>query len=157
MVHQAWHLALRESCGMVALMKPSALIVAAMLLAAPAAAQTPAAAIKVIGQADATSSGQPVVAPTGPLRVTLSEVVIPAGGGLAAHKHPFPRYAYILSGRMLVTNLDTKASFEVKPGDLVLDPIDQWHETRVLGDEPVRLLTLDQTPPGAAATIRRDP
>lgn len=123
-----------------------------LLAAGPAAAQavtTPIAAL------DATLTGQPIVAPSGPLRVSVSEITIPAGGVLAAHKHPFPRVVQIVSGRLRVTNLDTGTISEPKPGEWVVDAVEQWHEAVVLGEEPVRLLVVDQAPPGAAVTIPR--
>jgi quercetin dioxygenase-like cupin family protein len=46
---------------------------------------------------------------------------------------------------------------EVKAGELAIDAVDQWHEAEVVGAEPVRLLVIDQAPPGVANTVRRDP
>ncbi len=130
-------------------------------LASPALAQAPAGkpgpVTKVIATADTTRSGQPVILPQGPVRVTLSDTVIPVGGGLPAHKHLYPRYGYILSGRMQVKDLDTGQTFDLKAGDMVLDPVNEWHETTVLGDEPLHMMTFDQAPPGAVVTVRREP
>ena len=63
----------------------------------------------------------------------------------------------MLSGRVRVTNLDTGQAAELKAGDMTIDPIDQWHRAEALGDEPVRLIAIDQAPPGAATTVRREP
>jgi quercetin dioxygenase-like cupin family protein len=137
------------SGGMIAAMKP-ALLTLALFAAAPAAAQavnTPVASL------EATLTGQPIVAPAGPLRVTVTETAIPAGGRLAAHKHPYPRVVQVLAGRLQVTNLDTGTVSEPKPGEWLVDAVDQWHAAIVLGGEPVRLLVIDQAPPGAAVTI----
>ena len=136
-----------------------ALIVAAGLaLATQAAAQTPPAPVTTpLKTLEATSAGQPIVMPAGPLKVTVSETLIPAHGAIPAHKHPYPRYAYVLSGRVRVTNLESGQSFELKAGDVTIDPVDQWHKAEALGDEPARLITVDQAPPGAATTIRREP
>jgi quercetin dioxygenase-like cupin family protein len=60
-------------------------------------------------------------------------------------------------GRLSVRNLDTGETREVKAGDWVVDAIDQWHEAAVVGNEPVRLTTIDQAPPGAAVTVPRNP
>jgi quercetin dioxygenase-like cupin family protein len=106
---------------------------------------------------DATLAGQPIRAPAGDLRVTITQTVLPAGGELAAHKHPFPRVVNVLAGRLRVTNLDTGHVRELGAGDWVVDAVDQWHEAQVVGDAPVRLLTIDQAPPGAAVTIPRRP
>lgn len=131
----------------------SAFLLIPLLMAAPAAAQP---VTKPVAAIDATLTGQPITAPAGKLRVTVSETTIPAGGRLAAHKHPYPRLVQVLSGRLRVTNLDTGTVSEPKPGDWLVDAVEQWHEAVVLGDEPVRLLTIDQAPPGAAVTIPRN-
>jgi quercetin dioxygenase-like cupin family protein len=127
------------------------------LAAAPAAGQAPAPVSTQISAQDRTMSGQPIVLPQGPVQVTFTETVVPAGGALAAHKLPYPRYAVVLSGRLRVTNLVTGTVTEVKAGDLAIDAIDQWHEAVVVGSEPVRLKVIDQAPPGLVNTVRRDP
>ena len=136
------------------------LVLAAALgvVAAPAAAQAPPSPVTTpIRTLEATSSGQPILMPSGPLRVTLSETVIPPHGRLAAHQHPYPRYVYVAAGRLRVTNLVTGQVQELKAGDLTVDPIGQWHEAEALGETPVRLLALDQAPPNAPTSIPRAP
>lgn len=131
------------------------LALAAALVAAPALAQpTPLGTPVTI---DATLSGQPVRAPSGDLRVTISRIELPVGGKLPPHKHPYARLAHVEQGRLSVRNLDTGEVREVKAGDWVVDAIDQWHEAAVVGSEPVRLMTIDQAPPGAAVTVPRNP
>ena len=46
---------------------------------------------------------------------------------------------------------------EAKAGDWMVDAVEQWHEAVVLGDQPVRLMTIDQAPPGKPVTIPRNP
>lgn len=133
-----------------------ALPLLALLISTPAAAQTPPQPGKP-AILDATLSGQPIRAPAGDLRVTVSQAVIPAGGRLAAHKHPYPRVVNVLAGRLKITNLDTGQTRDAVAGDWMVDAVDQWHEAVVVGDEPVRLLAIDQAPPGAAVTIPRNP
>lgn len=134
-------------------MRRIACLILPLVLAGPAWAQAPAT--QPLATLDATLSGQPVVAPGGPLRVTVSETLLPPGARLAAHKHPYPRVVQVVAGRLRVTNLDTGLVSEVKAGDWLVDAVDQWHEAVVLGEEPVRLLTIDQAPPGAAVTVPR--
>lgn len=133
-----------------------ALPLLALLISTPAAAQAPPkpGAPAVL---DATLSGQPIRAPAGDLRVTVTQAILPAGGRLAAHKHPYPRVVNVLAGRLKITNLDTGQIRDALAGDWMVDAVDQWHEAVVVGDEPVRLLTIDQAPPGAAVTIPRNP
>lgn len=131
-------------------------LVALVLTATSAAAQTPPQPGKP-AVLDATLSGQAIRAPSGDLRVTVSQAVIPVGGRLAAHKHPYPRVVNVLAGRLKITNLDTGQTRDAVAGDWMVDAVEQWHEAVVVGDEPVRLLTIDQAPPGAAVTIPRNP
>lgn len=124
---------------------------------AAAAAETPSApTTTVLRTFDTTSAGQPVVMPAGPLRVSVSQTLIPPHGALPAHKHPYPRYVYVLEGQLRVTNLVTGQAQELKAGDVTIDPVDQWHKAEAIGDGPVRLIAVDQAPPGAATSIRRD-
>lgn len=126
----------------------------ALLAAQPALAQPTQT---LVAKLDSTLGGQPIVAPGGGLRVTVSEALIPVGGRLPQHKHPYLRIGHVLSGRLKVTNHVTGAVVEIKAGEWVVDPIDQWHEGEAMGDQPVRLLLIDQAPPGAVVTVPRNP
>lgn len=127
-------------------------------LAVPAAAQAPPAPVSTpVGAFDATLSGQPIRLPQGAVRVTVSETLIPAGSSLPEHRHPYPRFIRVLSGRIAVQNLDTGETRELAAGDFAVEALDQWHAGRALGDEPVRLLVIDQAPPGIANMQRRTP
>ena len=86
----------------------------------------------------------------------MSKVEIPAGFSLPVHRHPHPRYAYVLEGRIRVTNLDAAMAVEYGPGDVIIEARGQWHTGTALGTGPVRLLVIDQTPPGETNTARRD-
>ncbi|HKP79228.1 MAG TPA: cupin domain-containing protein [Phenylobacterium sp.] len=130
-------------------------LLAILSLASAAAAQAPSPGRPVT--IDATLSGQPIRAPAGELRVTITQSLIPVGGRLPAHKHPYPRLVNVLAGRLRVTNLETGQVRDVAAGDWLVDAVDQWHEAVVVGDEPVRLMLIDQAPAGAAVTIPRNP
>ena len=131
-------------------------MIRALLLAAAVAA--PAAPLTTpLKTLDATASGQPIVLPQGPVSATISETVVPAHGQIAPHKHLYPRYVFVAEGQLRVTNLVTGQVYELKAGDLSVDPVDQWHKAEALGDTPARLIALDQTPPGVANTIRQAP
>lgn len=121
----------------------------------PAVAQAPEA--QVLGTYDKTNSGQPILAPEGPLSVTVSRVTIPAGASLPVHRHPFQRLAYVESGALTVRNLDTGGSVDFKPGDTIVEARDQWHTGTASTAGPVVLLVVDQTPPGKANTVRKEP
>ena len=55
--------------------------------------------VRVLQRTDTTALGQPVAYPvTDSAEVTAVEVEIPPGGETGWHRHPFPGYAYVLSG-----------------------------------------------------------
>jgi quercetin dioxygenase-like cupin family protein len=138
-------------------MKPIALIAALALAACATASAQEGAVATPLTSAMTTNSGQPIALPQGPVQVTVSRVVIPAGTTLPVHKHPYPRYAYVEAGRIRVTNIDTGGEVEFAPGGFIVEAIGQWHTGLALGPEAVSLLVIDQHPPGEATTIRRDP
>ena len=135
-------------------MKPSILALAAVLTAPVAlAADAPASTVTAFVDTQVTASGQPITPPVGPMRVTASQGVIPPGAATPVHRHPFLRYDYVLEGRLEVTNFVTGKVDVVKAGDFVVDPIGQWHQGRALDGKPVRLLIIDQSPPGQSNTV----
>lgn len=134
------------------------LAAALALMAAPAAAQAPPGAIaKPVAVIDTTMSGQPILLPQGPIRVTVTETTLPAGGVIAAHKHPFPRYGYIQEGALEVTNLDTGTVQVLRAGMFAVESRDQWHQAVALDGKPVTLLVIDQAPPGQVNIVRKAP
>lgn len=113
----------------------------------PHAANAQEAPGKVVVQpllsTNVTSSGQPIVLPKD-ATVVFSMYEIPAGAKLPEHKHPYPRYGYMLSGELRVTNTVTGKSETYKSGQVIIEAIDQWHHAENIGTEPVKLLVIDQ-------------
>jgi quercetin dioxygenase-like cupin family protein len=103
-----------------------------------------------------TSTGQPITLPQKNVEVLASIYEIAPGATLPVHKHPFPRYGYILSGALKVTNAETGDSQTFTTGDFIVEMIDQWHQGANVGVEPVRLLVIDQIEAGTQATVLRD-
>lgn len=134
-------------------------LVSALALAASVAVAAPASpgapVTRALKTLRASAAGQPLNAPKGPVEVTVSETTVPPHGRIAVHKHPWPRYVYVAEGRLKVTDEDTGKSYELKAGDYSVDPVNQWHSGVALGDSPVKLITVDQTPPGASNVIKR--
>lgn len=125
-------------------------ILAALAILAAAPVSTP------IASSTTTWSGQPYSVPSGQLQVTSQTVVIPAGGALGVHKHPWPRFAYVQEGTLRVTNDDAHVTRDFKAGEFVVEAIDQWHHAEVVGDQAVKLLVIDQTPPGKVNMVKTD-
>lgn len=123
------------------------LLVAALLLYAPAvAAKGPASAnvvVKPVTSATETSSGQPIVFPKGPGQVVVSIFEIAPGAALPVHKHPFPRYGYVLEGSLRVVNDESGKSLVFNPGDFLLETVGQWHHGVNAGNKTLRILVID--------------
>ena len=81
----------------------------------------------------------------------------PYCASVPVHKHPFSRYAYVEAGQILVMNLQTGTDAQYGPGDFIVEAVDQWHTGAAIGAKDVRLLVIDQHPPGEAVTVSRTP
>jgi quercetin dioxygenase-like cupin family protein len=103
----------------------------------------------------ATSSGQPIVLPQKDAQIVVSTYDVMPGATLPVHKHPYPRYAYVLSGNLRVTNRETGHSDTYKPGDFILEAVGQWHTGANIGDEPLKLLVIDMVEKGQTNTVLR--
>lgn len=134
-------------------------IMLAAYFAAPAFADGTAprqpATVTPLASTDRTAAGQPIVLPRVDARVIASLYEIAAGATLPVHKHPFPRYAYVLSGELAVTNVETGETVTYGPGDFIVEMVDTWHQGTGLGAEPVRLLVVDQVEGDAPNTLLR--
>lgn len=136
-------------------MKRIALIAALALIAMPAAAQDEGVTAKPVASETTTNTGQPITLPQGPVEVTVTRIVVAAGTTLPVHKHPYPRYAEVEAGRILVMNLQTGTDREYGPGDFIVEAIGQWHTGAVISTTDARLLVIDQHPAGESNTIQR--
>jgi quercetin dioxygenase-like cupin family protein len=105
--------------------------------------------------ATTTANGQPIILPKANVEVVVWMYDIPAGARLPVHKHPSQRYAYVLSGTLQVTDVESARTFEYKPGDFIVEIVDGWHYGTNNGKESVRLLVIDQVEKGQANTILR--
>jgi quercetin dioxygenase-like cupin family protein len=119
-----------------------------LMLAAPLSAQAEGVKIAPISKTDVTSSGQPIVLPQGPVKVITSTYEIPPGAKLPVHEHNYPRYGYMLSGQLRVTNVETGQSTTFNPGDFIIESLGQWHKAESIGTDPVKLVVIDQVPKG---------
>src|SRR5215813_4812526 len=96
-----------------------------MLLAAPLHAENQQVVVKPVLSTTVTSSGQPIVLPQKDAQLTVSTYEIAPGAVLPEHKHPFPRYGYVLSGSLRVINDDTGKTEDFKTGDFILEAVGQ--------------------------------
>lgn len=99
-----------------------------------------------------TIAGQPIKLPRGAIAVSVSIFTIQSGASLPVHRHAYPRYAYVLSGELTVSNKETGKSQTFHSGDTVIESVAMWHSGSNPGKEPLKLLVIDQAPEGAETT-----
>lgn len=112
--------------------------------------------VKPVLSTTQTAAGQPIVLPDDP-QVLVSTYDIAPGAKLAVHKHPFPRYAYVLSGRLRVTYQETGTTQDYAAGAFIVEMLDAWHFGEAIGSDPVRLLVIDQVEEGRSNTVLKTP
>jgi quercetin dioxygenase-like cupin family protein len=99
-----------------------------------------------------TSSGQPIVLPQKDAQIVVSIYDIVPGATLPAHKHPYFREGYVLSGKLRVTNMETGQVGTYKPGDFIPESVGQWHMGASIGAEQLKLLVIDIVEKGQTNT-----
>jgi quercetin dioxygenase-like cupin family protein len=132
-------------------------VVAALMISGSlfgsADAQQKDVVVDAVAQTDKTISGQSIKLPGGNAEVAVSIYNIVPGATLPIHRHKYPRYGYILSGELEVTNEETGKSMRFGPDDFVVESIEQWHKGTNPGTVPLRLLVIDQIPKGATNNV----
>jgi quercetin dioxygenase-like cupin family protein len=138
------------------IMKRTYVTAVLLMLAAPLSAQAEGVKVEPLSKADVTSSGQPIELPRGHVKVITSTYEIPPGAKLPVHKHNYPRYGYMMSGQLRITNIATGKTTTFNPGDFIIESLGQWHKAESTGTDPVKLLVIDQVPNGENNTILQD-
>jgi quercetin dioxygenase-like cupin family protein len=117
----------------------------------PVAATKPVV-VKEILNTLSNDVGQPIRLPRGRLQLVVSTYDIPPGAQLPLHKHPYQRYAYVVEGELTVTQLG-RGRRVYHAGEFVAESVERWHFGENAGMTNVRLVVIDQLPPGRSATI----
>jgi quercetin dioxygenase-like cupin family protein len=123
------------------------MLLALVLFAAPAFA---APVVTPLANTDKTVIGQPIIAPEHPT-VIATIITFQPGDKTAKHKHPWPHYGYMLAGVLTITNTETGQSFEVKPGEFLVEMQNTAHVGENRGSVPVKILIVDTVPAGLAS------
>jgi quercetin dioxygenase-like cupin family protein len=116
------------------------------------AAEAPKVTVAPVFSTDTTVTGQTIEVPANP-HVAVSLATFPPGAALAVHKHPYPHYVYVLEGTLTVTNTETGKVFDVPAGGFLVEMTDTWHFGKNNGLTPVKLLVIDQLPPGVTSNV----
>jgi quercetin dioxygenase-like cupin family protein len=64
--------------------------------------------VEQVMRAGSTTSGRPISLPAGPVETVVSRYHVPSRAALPVHKHQFQRYAYVLSGTVVLTDAETR-------------------------------------------------
>ena len=133
-------------------MKRWALGLCLVFAAAVPASTAERIAATTIFRSTVTAAGQPIVFPAGPTEVTALMVDLPAATDTGWHKHPYPRYAYVLSGAVTVES-DAGQRKTYRAGEFIVEQIGIYHHGTTT--EPTRLLVIDQTSAGKSNQVNR--
>lgn len=131
------------------------LILSASSLIGQSEGYRPAIKVALLLQTEKTESGQPIAFPqVNDPEVRALMVEIPPGAETGWHVHPFPCYAYILSGSLQV-EFDGGEKKELKAGQAFAEAVNVLHNGKNLGTEPVKLILFVTGEKGLPFTIPR--
>jgi quercetin dioxygenase-like cupin family protein len=117
-----------------------------------AAAEPPKVVASPITRTHVTVTGQPIVVPDHP-DIAVSTVTFPPGSRLPVHKHLYPHMAYVLQGVLTITNTETGKRFQIHQGEFLAEMENTWHYGANEGNEPVKLLIIDEIPQRVAGNV----
>jgi len=103
-----------------------------------------------------TAANQPITFPKNNAEVIVSIYDIAPGAVLPVHKHPFPRFGYVLAGTLRVTNMQSGKSETYNRGEFTVESIGEWHQGTNPGSEPLKLLVIDTVEKGAKNTVVKE-
>ncbi|HEX8482665.1 MAG TPA: cupin domain-containing protein [Allosphingosinicella sp.] len=121
---------------------------AAALIAAAAPAPKPV----TLAETDTALGGQPLVVPSGPLKVVATRTELKAGAAIGTHMHLWARYVYVERGAVELTLTGSGATRTFRAGEMIVEPIGKWHSGRIVADAV--LVATEQVPPGRCNTVR---
>ena len=99
-----------------------------------------------------TAIGQPIVLPSKDAQVVVTVLEIAPGAKLPRHKHPFPRYGYVVQGEVTV-EYEGGQRQTFRTGDFIVEAIGVWHFGTNTGTVPLKLLVIDQVEAGKSNTV----
>jgi quercetin dioxygenase-like cupin family protein len=84
--------------------------------------------------------------PGGKLHTVVTRVRLGPRASLPPHRHAHPRYVFVLSGNVVVTEVATGGSDFYETGRVISDRLASTHEARNLQVQPAELLVFDLVP-----------
>lgn len=93
----------------------------------------------VLMQTSETWDGEPIHYPEGEAEVTAVHITIPAGEETGWHYHPFPSFAYLIEGSLIV-NLEDGSTKRLEQGDTLAEVTNTIHNGENPGEIPAKLI-----------------
>jgi len=128
------------------------------LIAAPAIALEPSAALKVTPLLKTTTSwdGKAIVYPGGQAEVSALVIDIAPGGETGWHQHPVPSFGMVLEGTLEVQLKDGQVK-RIEAGQALAEVVDTLHNGRNVDKKPLRLLVIYAGSVGMPLTLKETP
>jgi len=119
----------------------------------PANSAAQAVRVEQLLRTATTTSGRPIHLPNGQVEAVAAKYHIASRATLPIHKHLFPRFGYVISGSLVVTNAETHSFKVFNAGDFIAEDVGTWHEARNDQAQPVELLVIDLIEPGMTNVV----
>ena len=114
-------------------------------------------AVRTVLSTGSTVTGQPIRYPLGaPAHITAVEITLQPGQQTGWHTHPVPLFGYILEGELTV-DYGAKGQRTYRKGDCFGEAMDEAHNGRNAGREPVKILAVFIGTEGVPDTVAASP
>jgi quercetin dioxygenase-like cupin family protein len=134
--------------GLAFSLHPAAAEIAAS--APPAAAVAPE--VRMVLSTGLTVTGEPIRYPSGAAKITAEEITLQPGQQTGWHTHPVPFFGYILEGELTV-DYGAKGKRIYRKGDGLAEAMNQAHDGRNTGPNPVKILAVFIGQEGVPGTV----
>jgi len=112
--------------------------------------------VRVVLSTGTTVTGQRIRYPAGRAHVTAQEITLEPGQETGWHTHPVPVIGYILEGELTV-DYGAKGQKIYHKGDGFVEALNQPHNGRNTGQEPVKILAIVDGVQGVKAAVMVPP
>jgi quercetin dioxygenase-like cupin family protein len=112
--------------------------------------------IRIVLSTNTTTIGQRIRYPAGRAHVTAQEITLEPGQETGWHTHPVPVIGYILDGELTV-DYGAKGQRVYHKGDGFVEALNQPHNGRNTGREPVKILAIVDGAQGVKAAVMVPP
>ncbi len=141
----------RRACLRTGYMWP--VLLAGILAASAALAHSPEIEVHTLVKSTRSWDGAELPAyPAGVPEVTILRITIPPNTALPMHKHPVINTGVLLTGELVVTDIDG-AQIHLRAGEPIVELVNRWHYGRNPGDQPAEILVFYAGVEGMPVTI----